>query len=309
MLSRQLLLAASRSAAARRAVVTAPVTRALVDRFIAGEQRDDAVSATEGLIVCGLQASLDFLGEDTTDEAGADAVRDEYTGLLARLGEDGFGRGAEVSVKLSALGADLGGGGAAAALDRARAVCAAAAAVGTTVTLDMEDHTTTDATLAAAAELRADYPWVGVVLQSYLRRTEADCRELLHAGSRVRLVKGAYAEPDSVAFRGRGEVDRSYVRCLRLLMEGHGYPMVATHDPRLIAIAAALAARTGRAQDTYEFQMLYGIREEEQRRLATAGETIRVYVPYGGDWYGYFMRRLAERPANLAFFLRSLGRG
>jgi proline dehydrogenase len=309
MLSRQLLLAAARSPAARRAVLTAPVTRALVDRFIAGEHREDAVHATEGLVVCGLQASLDFLGEDTVDAAGADAVRDEYTGLLARLGQDGFGRGAEVSVKLSALGAGLGGGGAAAALDRARAVCAAAAAAGTTVTLDMEDHTTTDATLAAAAELRADHPWVGVVLQAYLRRTEADCRELLHAGSRVRLVKGAYAEPDGVAFRGRGEVDRSYVRCLRLLMEGHGYPMVATHDPRLIAIAAALAARTGRAQDTYEFQMLYGIREEEQRRLATAGETIRVYVPYGGDWYGYFMRRLAERPANLAFFLRALGRG
>ena len=309
MLSRQLLLAAARSSAARRAVLAAPVGRAMVDRFIAGEGRDDAVLATEGLIVCGLQASLDHLGEDTTDAAHADAVRDEYRALLARFGAAGFGRGAEVSVKLSALGAGLGRDGAATALDRAREVCAAAAGAGTTVTLDMEDHTGTDATLAAAAELRADFPWVGVVLQSYLRRTEADCRELLHAGSRVRLVKGAYAEPEAVAFRDKAAVDRSYVRCLRLLMEGHGYPMVATHDPRLIAIARALAVRTSRAPDTYEFQMLYGIREEEQRRLAAAGETVRVYVPYGSDWYGYFMRRLAERPANLAFFLRSLGHG
>jgi proline dehydrogenase len=313
MLSRQLLLAAARSPAARRAVLAVPAGRALVERFIAGEGREDAVCAADALIVRGLQVSLDHLGEDTTDGAHADAIRDEYVALLDRLGAAGFGRRAEVSVKLSALGAQLweGGGQAAfhGALDRARDVCAAAAVAGTTVTLDMEDHRSTDSTLAAAAALRADFPWVGVVLQSYLRRTEADCRELLHAGSRVRLVKGAYAEPETVAFRTKGEVDRAYVRCLRLLMEGNGYPMVATHDPRLIEIAGALAVRAGRAQDTYEFQLLYGIREEEQRRLAAAGETVRVYVPYGVDWYAYFMRRLAERPANLAFFLRSLGRG
>ncbi|MEY9962095.1 proline dehydrogenase [Streptacidiphilus sp. MAP12-16] len=309
MLSRQLLLAAARSPAARRAVLTAPVSRALVERFIAGEDREAAVRVTDELIVRGLHVSVDYLGEDTTDQARADAVRDEYTALLARLGAAGIGRRAEVSVKLSALGANLGPDGREAALDRAREVCEAARSAGTTVTLDMEDHTTSDDTLAATAELRVDFPWVGVVLQSYLRRTEGDCRELLHSGSRVRLVKGAYAEPETVAFRDKLEVDRSYVRCLRLLMEGHGYPMVATHDPRLIEIAGALAVRAGRAQDTYEFQMLYGIREEEQRRLAAAGETVRVYVPYGADWYGYFMRRLAERPANLAFFLRSLGHG
>ncbi|MEZ0091478.1 proline dehydrogenase family protein [Streptacidiphilus sp. EB129] len=308
MLSR-LLLAAARSPAARQAVLVAPVGRDLVHRFIAGEEREDAVRAVDELIVRGLQVSLDFLGEDTTDAAHADTVRDEYTGLLARLGAAGLGRRAEVSVKLSALGANLGRGSGAEALDRARAVCAAAAPAGTTVTLDMEDHRSTDATLAAAAALRADYPWVGVVLQSYLRRTEADCRELLQTGCRVRLVKGAYLEPGGVAFQSRGEVDRSYVRCLRLLMEGDGYPMVATHDPRLIDIAGALAVRAGRGQDGYEFQMLYGIRTEEQLRLAGAGETVRVYVPYGGDWYGYFMRRLAERPANVAFFLRSLGHG
>ncbi|MFC1418324.1 proline dehydrogenase family protein [Streptacidiphilus cavernicola] len=309
MVTRRLLLAASRSQAARRAALAAPAGRAVVERFIAGETREDAVRAVDELIVRGLRVSVDHLGEDTVDQERADAVRDEYTGLLARLGAAGIGGRAEVSVKLSALGSGLGPDGRRAALDRARRVCAAAAAAGTTVTLDMEGHTSTDDTLAAAAELRADHPWVGVVLQSCLRRTEADCRELVHAGSRVRLVKGAYAEPEAVAFRDRGAVDRSYVRCLRLLMEGHGYPMVGTHDPRLIEIAGALAVRAGRAQGSYEFQMLYGIRAEEQRRLSAAGETVRVYVPYGADWYGYFMRRLAERPANLAFFLRALGPG
>ncbi|WP_042396417.1 proline dehydrogenase family protein [Streptacidiphilus carbonis] len=302
-----MLLAAARSPAARRAVVAAPLGWPLVRRFIAGEDREDALRVVDQLIVRGLHASVDHLGEDTADEARADAVRDEYCALLARLDAAGTAGRAEVSVKLSALGSGLGTGGPRAALGRARAVCEAAAAAGTAVTLDMEGHGTTDDTLAAAAALRVDFPATGVVLQSCLRRTEADCRELLREGSRVRLVKGAYAEPPGIAFQDKAEVDRCYVRCLRLLMEGHGYPMVATHDPRLIAVAGALAVRAGRPQRSYEFQMLYGIRSEEQRRLAAAGETVRVYVPYGDDWYGYFMRRLAERPANLAFFLRSLG--
>jgi proline dehydrogenase len=170
----------------------------------------------------------------------------------------------------------------------------------------MEDHTTTDATLSVLRELRQDFPWVGAVLQAYLRRTEGDCRDLATPGSRIRLCKGAYAEPASVAFTDKTEVDRSYVRCLKVLMAGSGYPMVASHDPRLIAIAAHLAAETGRTADKFEFQMLYGIRPDEQQRLAEDGNRIRVYLPYGGEWYGYFMRRLAERPANLTFFLRSL---
>jgi proline dehydrogenase len=139
-----------------------------------------------------------------------------------------------------------------------------------------------------------------------LRRTEADCRDLAVAGSRVRLCKGAYAEPASVAFQSADEVDRSYVRCLNTLFAGDGYPMWATHDPRLIEIALARAAAYGRSSSQYEFQMLFGIRPAEQRRLAAAGQTVRVYLPYGGQWYGYLMRRLAERPANLMFFLRSL---
>jgi proline dehydrogenase len=208
-----------------------------------------------------------------------------------------------VSVKLSAVGQALDES---MALDNARAICDAAAAAGTTVTLDMEDHTTTDSTLAVLRGLRQDFPWVGAVLQAYLHRTEADCRDLAGSGSRVRLCKGAYKEPASVAYQQRLEVDRSYVRCLRVLLEGNGYPMIATHDPRLVAIATSLVQRLGRPKNTYEFQMLYGIRPHEQLRLALDGNTVRIYVPYGDEWYGYLMRRLAERPANVAFFLRAL---
>jgi proline dehydrogenase len=192
------------------------------------------------------------------------------------------------------------------ALENARKICRAAEAVGATVTLDMEDHSTTDSTLGILRQLRVDFPWVGAVLQAYLRRTEQDCRDLSGAGSRVRLCKGAYSEPESVAFQEKSEVDKSYVRCLKILLEGKGYPMIASHDPRLIAIAERLIADTGRAPGDHEFQMLYGIRPEEQRRIAGKSETMRVYVPYGDEWYGYFMRRLAERPANLTFFLRAL---
>ena len=170
----------------------------------------------------------------------------------------------------------------------------------------MEDHTTTDSTLSIVRELRRDYPWLGAVLQAYLYRTEDDCRELADEGSRIRLCKGAYAEPASVAHPDANEIDKAYVRCLKILMAGSGYPMVATHDPRLVEIAVALAEREQRAKDTFELQMLYGIRPSEQARLAELGHTVRVYVPYGTDWYGYLVRRLAEKPANVRFFAHSL---
>jgi proline dehydrogenase len=170
----------------------------------------------------------------------------------------------------------------------------------------MEDHTTTDSTLSILRELRKDFPRTGAVLQSYLRRTEADCRDLAYPGSRVRLCKGAYDEPESVAYPSAREVDLSYVRCLNVLMAGEAYPMLATHDPRLIAIADERARWYGRDRGSYEYQLLFGVRPAEQLRLVAAGETVRVYVPYGTEWYGYLMRRLAERPANVAFFLRAL---
>ncbi len=300
---RQVILAASRSAAARRVVERAPVSRAVVHRFVPGAKVDDAVAASRALLASGRTVTLDHLGEDTHDAGQAADTVKAYLELIGRLADAGLTEGAraEVSVKLSAVGQAFDEK---LALAGATAICEAARTVGTTVTLDMEDHTTTESTLGILGELRRDFPTTGAVLQAYLHRTETDCRDLAVAGSRVRLCKGAYKEPASVAFQSKGDVDRSYVRCLEVLMAGEGYPMVASHDPRMIAVAGELA--TGRAKGSYEYQMLYGIRPAEQERLAGAGETVRVYLPYGDEWYGYFMRRLAERPANVAFFLRAL---
>jgi proline dehydrogenase len=303
---RRVLLSLSRSVRVRHLVETAPVSRGVVARFVAGNSAEDAVRSSRRLVESGRLVSLDRLGEDTVERSQADATRDAYVTLLKLLAEDGLTAAAEVSVKLSAVGQALPGGGEKLALDNAFAICETARDVGTTVTLDMEDHTTTDSTLRILAELRKEFPSTGAVVQAYLHRTEADCRDLATPGSRVRLCKGAYKEPASVAFRDKNEVDRSYVRCLKILMEGPGYPMVATHDPRLVAITDDLARRTGRDKGSYEYQMLYGIRPNEQLRLAARGERMRVYVPYGDEWYGYLVRRMAERPANLVFFLRSL---
>ena len=297
------LLAVSRSPLARRAVSGFPVTRRVVDRFVAGEDTEDALAAVQRLTDARLSVTLDHLGEETRDALTAAATMKAYVTMLGALRPLRLGGRAEVSVKLSAVGQVLDRG---MALGHAREICAAARDAGTTVTLDMEDHTTVDSTLSVLRALREDFPSTGVAVQAYLFRSEGDLRDLSREGSRVRLVKGAYAEPASVAHRGRREVDKAYARCLRILMEGKGYPMVATHDDRLISIAAMLAELAGRERESYEYQMLYGIRTDKQEELARAGSSVRVYVPYGDDWYGYFMRRLAERPANVAFFLRSL---
>lgn len=259
--------------------------------------------ATRQLAAKGLSVTLDYLGEDTVTPEQARATRDEYISLLAALSERELTPAAEVSLKLSALGQRFDEK---LAYEHARAICVAASEAGTTVTIDMEDHTTTDATLETLQQLRTEFPTTGAVLQAYLRRTEADCRELAGPGSRIRLCKGAYAESEVVAYQSKLDVDKSFVRCLNILMSGSGYPMVATHDPRLVSIAEDRAKWFDRSADTFEFQFLYGIRPQEQERLAEAGYTVRVYVPYGGQWYGYLMRRLAERPANVAFFARAL---
>jgi proline dehydrogenase len=298
---RRTILAASRSPRMREAISTLPLSREVVARFVAGETTEDAVRATRALVDAGLLVSLDHLGEDTTEVGHAEAVTKAYLTLLQRLDDAGLTAGAEVSVKLSAIGQALDRH---LCVDNARRIVEAATAAGTTVTLDMEDHTTTDSTLGILAELRTDFPGTGAVIQSYLRRSAGDVEDLIRSRARVRLCKGAYKEPESVAYGTRKEVDLSYVRLLVRLMADGAYPMVATHDPRLVAIAAKLARR--REPGTYEFQMLYGIRPDEQRRLAAAGNRVRVYTPYGQEWYGYLMRRLAERPANLAFFLRAL---
>lgn len=305
-LLRQPILLLAKSDAVKKLVSTMPVSSGIVTSHVPGETTESAVDATSRLIDDGLHVTLDFLGEDTLDLAQAEATVAAYKELLAELAKRGLASRAEVSVKLSAVGQALPENGEKVALENAREICRAARNAGTTVTLDMEDHTTTDSTLGILRELRKDFPETGAVLQAMLHRTEADCRTLAYEGSRVRLCKGAYHEPESVAFQDRLDIDKSYVRCLKVLLAGQGYPMVASHDPRMIQIASSLASRYGRRSGTYEFQMLYGIRPDEQKRLAAAGETMRVYVPYGQEWYGYLMRRMAERPQNLTFFLRSL---
>ena len=305
---RRILLAASESSRVRQLVTSAPLARSVVARYVAGDQTADAVAAARRLRTEGLLVSLDHLGEDTRDARQADAATGEYTTLLDRLAAAGLTAGAatEVSVKPTAVGLGLPDHGEKTATENISRICAAARAAGTTVTVDMEDHSRVDATLRIVRSLRGEFPDLGCVIQSQLRRSAADCAALATPGSRVRLCKGAYNAPQDVAFTSRAEVDRSYARCLRALMRGDGYPMLATHDPRLIEIAAAQAHLTGRGPGDFEYQMLYGIRPTEQRRLAAGGAKMRVYLPYGSDWYGYLVRRLAERPANLAFFARSL---
>jgi proline dehydrogenase len=305
---RRVLLAASASERVRQLITTAPVTRDVVRRFVAGDAAADALAVTQRLLGRGLSVSIDYLGEDTVDPEQAAAVATEYVLLLELLARSGLTAGgrAEVSVKPTAVGLGLAEHGEKTAAENIGRVCAAALAAGTTVTVDMEDHTRVDATLRLVGELRADFPDLGCVIQSYLRRSPGDCEALAFAGSRVRLCKGAYRAPDGFAFAAGSEIDRSYARCLRVLLDGAGYPMLATHDPRLVAIAKSRVATIGRDASSFEYQMLYGIRPDEQARLAAEGAQVRVYVPYGNDWYGYFMRRLAERPANLAFFLRAL---
>lgn len=307
-LARPAILAAARSDTLRRTAERMPVTRDVVHRFVPGETIDDAMGSVAVLRDSQRLVSIDYLGEDVTDQDTAGATVEAYLGLLGalarRVESTGSPRPLEVSLKLSALGQALPRDGEKIAFENAHTICARAAEVGAWVTVDAEDHTTTDSTLSIVRELRADFPWLGTVLQAYLKRTAADCAAL--SDMRIRLCKGAYDEPASVAYRDAGEVTDSYLSCLRILMAGAGYPMVASHDPAIIDAVPALVSEYGRSSDDFEYQMLYGIRDDEQRRLADAGNHVRVYVPFGTQWYGYFVRRIAERPANLTFFLRAL---
>ena len=305
---RRVLMAVSASDRMKKIVTTAPVARDVVARFVAGATQDDALRVTRQLLDRGLLVTLDYLGEHTKVPEQAAAVADEYISLLGELADGGHSTAgaAEVSVKPTAVGLGLSEYGEKTARENITRICAAAREAGTTVTLDMEEHQWVEPVLRMLHELREDFPDLGCVIQSYLRRSEADCAALAVAGSRVRLCKGAYDAPEEVAFTHKREIDLSYVRCLKALLAGQGYPMLATHDPRLIEIAGAQAILAGRPVDGFEYQMLYGVRPAEQRRLAATGARMRLYVPYGSDWYGYLVRRLAERPANVGFFLRSL---
>jgi proline dehydrogenase len=308
--ARPAILAVSRREGLRRTAERLPVTRQVVHRFVPGETVADAMNSVEQLRHSGRLISTDYLGEDVTDVDTANATVDAYVKLLDALGTRtepaGNVRPLEVSLKLSALGQALPRDGDKIALENAHTICERAQRLGVWVTVDAEDHTTTDSTLSIVRDLRTEFDWLGTVLQAYLKRTEADCREFAASGARIRLCKGAYDEPASVAYRSGDDVTDSYLRCLRVLMAGSGYPMVASHDPEIIDAVPSMARENGRGVDDFEYQMLYGIRDAEQRRLAGEGNHVRVYVPFGTQWYGYFVRRLAERPANLTFFLRAL---
>jgi proline dehydrogenase len=308
---RPAIMAASRRPGLRRAAEGLPATRRVVHRFVPGETIGSVLDSVAALRMSGRYVSVDYLGEDVSNAGDAHAAVQTYLDLIEKLGQYGDPAGAgvrplEVSVKLSALGQSLQHDGHKIARENAWTICDAAGRAGVWVTVDAENHTTTDSTLSIVRDLRADFGWLGAVLQAYLRRTLGDCEEFAASGARIRLCKGAYDEPASVAYRDPAEVTESYLTCLRALMAGSGYPMVASHDPAIVDAVPALISQSGRSTGEFEYQMLYGIRDDEQRRLADAGNQVRVYVPFGTQWYGYFMRRLAERPANLTFFLRAL---
>ncbi len=273
-------------------------------RFIAGESIDEAVAAVRSLASRGPLLTLDYLGESVATSAEADGATREYLGILAAIVKSGIER--NVSLKLTQLGLDVDR---ATCVDNLRRVLDPATEHGFFVRIDMENSPYTDMTLQIFETLWGQgYRNVGVVVQSYLMRTEADVRRVNALGARIRLVKGAYKEPKSVAYQKKSDVDEAFVRVMRLLMDEGTYPAIATHDPDMIEATKQHAAENGYAKDRFEFQMLYGIRRDLQTKLMAEGYRMRVYVPFGKQWFPYFMRRLGERPANVRFVLKSLFR-
>jgi proline dehydrogenase len=299
----KVLVRASESAVLERLAASNPLVRRIALRFVAGEALDDGIRAARELVASGRTVSLDLVGEHVRDLAAARTAADAYSETLTAIEREGLPGG--ISVKPSQLAAGLDE---ATSLDLVVEVAKEAGRLGAHVTLDMEDRSTTDATIAMVETLQAaGHHHVGCAIQTYLHRTPDDLARLSRIGASVRLCKGAYAEPPSVAFQRRRDVDDAYRRCATMLLEDGTYPRFATHDHRLIGYVRREARRLGRRPgDDYEFQMLYGVRTDVQRRLVELGERVCVYVPFGDAWYAYFMRRLAERPANLLFLLRAV---
>jgi proline dehydrogenase len=298
---RSLFISLSHRRSLARMAVRSPLTRPVVARFVAGETLEEALPALEALSRAGLRTTVDVLGESVTSPELASAAADRYIATLPALASRGLD--ANVSVKLTQMGLAIGSDVCRANVMR---ILDAARAVDGFVRFDMEDHTQTDATLDIWREAHAAYPRVGVVIQTALRRSAADVDAIIAAGGSVRLCKGAYDEPGSVAYRQKKTVDANYARLMERLLKSGQYHALATHDPVLIARALAFAEREGIGRDRFEFQMLYGVRRDLQRMLEERGYTVRIYVPYGREWYPYFMRRLAERPANVGFMLRAV---
>ena len=303
---RSVLLMLSHRRFIGRLATRLPFTRPMVARFIVGETLEGALPAMRRIRTAGFRTTVDILGEAVTSESAAGAAAAAYVDAMPVLAEAGLE--VNVSLKLSQMGLGLGREVARQNVSR---VLAAAAGAGGFVRIDMEDHTTTDATLDLWRGLRplmAGSGDVGVVLQSALRRTPADAEALIAEGARVRLCKGAYKEPAAVAYQDKSDVDAAYVAVTERLLRAGTYPALATHDDRITDHAVAYAREHGIGPERFEFQMLYGVRRDLQERLLRDGWTVRIYVPFGGQWYPYVMRRLAERPANVAFVVGSLWR-
>ncbi len=306
---RALLLYLSRAAWARNIVMRWGLARRVARRFISGETEQEAIEAVKKLNARGLTATIDVLGESVTQPDQAHAARDAYLSLLDAICRHKLN--ASVSLKLTALGLDIDP---ALCRDNLRRILTHARERGLTVTIDMEDHTYTQRTLDLFHALwREDgLDNVHTVIQSYLYRSDADIEALAQEGACIRLCKGAYREPPQVAYPKKRDVDAAYVRQMKVLLdaakEGRGYPGLATHDEAIIEQAKAYADSTGVPRTNYEFQMLHGVRSQLQEQLVAEGYRMRVYVPFGTQWYPYFMRRLAERPANLWFFVSNFFR-
>jgi proline dehydrogenase len=300
---RSTLLKLSDSKGLAHWVTTNGATRRMSHRFVAGEALDEAIAAARQCNDAGMAVTLDCLGENVATTADAQKVRDTYLGIFDRIAQERLN--ANVSSKLTQLGLDL-------SVEFCEGlvltIAERAAAYESFLRIDMESSIYTQRTVELVKRMRAQTPCVGAVIQAYLYRSENDIRDLLSYGCRIRLCKGAYKESEEVAFARKQDVDGNYVKLMRLLLGSGFYHAVATHDPHMIAETIRCAAEQRISKDDFEFQMLYGVRTDLQRQLVRDGYRVRIYVPFGEEWFPYFMRRLAERPANLGFFVRNFFR-
>lgn len=306
MLTRSALIYLSRQEGLKDFAARFKLFKKLTTRFVAGETIDEATAFIREMNTDGCSASFDHLNESVANPAEAEQEVAEYLQILNRIDETGIN--SNVSIKLTQFGLELDPE---LAYKNARAVVADAARRGNFVRVDMEGSNVTQVTLDIFKRLRAEFELndVGIVLQSYLRRTYADAQELIKLPARIRICKGAYNEPPEVSFPDKNDVDESYVRVMRLLLSSGIYHGIATHDPRMIEATIDFSKKEGIPKEAFEFQMLYGVRRDLQRQLAKDGYNMRIYVPYGKHWYPYFMRRLAERPANIWFVFKNLLKG
>lgn len=299
---RRALVAASTSSTLRRIATDVPITRSVAQRFVAGETLEDALAATRRINARGMSVTLDYLGESVTDESVARDAADVYLDAIDRISAEGLD--CSLSLKPTQLGFDAMPW---LADELIATICEKAASIGTHVTIDMEGSAYTQATVEMVERLRKDgHDNVGCAVQSYLHRTVDDVRRLTSLGASLRICKGAYAEPVDIAYQEAAEVDDNYLRAVDVVLKGDTFGRFATHDHRIIARVRNLAARYQVSASRFEFQMLFGVREPLQQQLVEDGFNMRIYVPFGDEWYPYLTRRLAERPANLLFFLRAL---